>query len=87
MNMLGSAKVEFYAGIITVLLVAFLIPLGITVNEGGSWYPFLGYLYIPIGLILIVHALYRGIFGDIFANLSKICQENIQREMEAGEEK
>ena len=83
MSKLSSARVEFYVGVITILLVAFLIPLGITIRESGCWYQFLGYLYIPIGLILVVHALYRGIFGDIFANLNKTCQEHIRAEMEA----
>jgi hypothetical protein len=50
-----SAEAEFYLGLLTTLLVAFLIPMLVSAKESSSW-PFLGYLYLPVGMGIILHA-------------------------------
>ena len=50
-----SAEAEFYLGLLTTLLVALLIPMLVSATESSSW-PFLGYLYLPVGIVIILHA-------------------------------
>ena len=56
MRKLVSAEVEFLLGLLSILLVAFLIPLIVSIADSSSW-PFLGYLYLPIGIAVTLHAL------------------------------
>ena len=56
MRKLISAEAEFLLGLLSILLVAFLIPLVVSIRESSSW-PFLGYLYLPIGIAITLHAL------------------------------
>jgi hypothetical protein len=50
-----SVEAEFYLGLLTTLLVAFLIPMLVSSTHSSSW-PFLGYLYLPVGMGIILHA-------------------------------
>lgn len=53
-----STRVEFYFGLLSLLLVAFIIPLIVTALECSALL-FLAYLYIPVGVAFILHALYE----------------------------
>jgi peptidoglycan/LPS O-acetylase OafA/YrhL len=51
-----SVEAEFYLGLLTTLLVAFLIPMLVSIKGSTSPWPFLGYLYLPVGMGIIIHA-------------------------------
>jgi hypothetical protein len=53
-----SSKVEFYLGFITLACVAFVIPLLVTAEVWSGW-AFLGYIYIPFSIGIIIHSFYR----------------------------
>ncbi len=53
-----TTKTEFYLGLFSSLIVAFIIPLIVTALE-CSVLLFLVYLYLPAGVGLIAHALYE----------------------------
>ncbi|MFP4641605.1 MAG: hypothetical protein ACLFPU_05450 [Dehalococcoidia bacterium] len=53
-----STKTEFYLGLFSSLIVAFIIPFIVTVLECSALL-FLIYLYLPAGVALILHAIYE----------------------------
>lgn len=52
-----TTKAEFYFGLLSFLIIAFVIPLLVTAMD-LSGLLFLVYLYLPIGAALMLHALY-----------------------------
>ena len=53
-----SPEAEFYFGLLTTVAVAFLMPMLVTMGACNAW-AFLGYIYLPTGIGMILHSLYR----------------------------
>lgn len=53
-----TTRMEFYLGLFSSLIVAFIIPFIVTVFECSALL-FLLYLYLPAGIGLMVHAFYE----------------------------
>ena len=51
-----STKTEFYVGLVSTMAVMFLMPLISSALEIGLW-PFIGYLYLGVGMYFIGHAI------------------------------
>lgn len=58
MKRLLYPEAEFYLGLLTTVSVVFLMPMLITMEVCNTW-AFLGYIYLPPGIGMIFHALYR----------------------------
>ncbi len=71
-----SSQFEFYFGLISTLVVAFIIPLIVTITE-CSHLLFLFYIYIIPGAAMILHA---------FLREEKTFIEAAQQKSEEGEE-
>jgi hypothetical protein len=54
-----SARLEFYLGAATTSIIIFLPPLMETADIWHGWVFWLLYLYIPLGGILALHAMWR----------------------------
>jgi len=53
-----SSRAEFYLGLVTVACVAFVMPMLVTLEVSSGW-AFLGYIYLPFGLGIMIHSFYR----------------------------
>jgi len=54
-----SAKLEFYLAAATTSIIIFLVPLMVTADVWHGWLCWLLYLYIPLGGVLALHAMWR----------------------------
>ena len=54
-----SAKLEFYLAAATTSIIIFLVPLLVTADVWHGWVFWLFYLYIPLGGVLALHAMWR----------------------------
>jgi len=52
-----STKTEFYVGLVSTMIIAFLMPLFSSAFDIGLW-PFIGYLLMGATAPMIGHALY-----------------------------